>query len=244
MLITKPSHSYYGPGDTVDTSKVFTVTTQFITSDGTTTGNLVNITRKYIQNGVAVRSAVSTGDTIQAALCSSGAAYGGLTTMGQALGRGMVLAFSIWNDNSQYMNWLDSGSNGPCSSTAGNPSTILAQDPNTHVIFSNIRWGDIGSTTGTTTGGSSSSSSATSSKTSSSTSSKTSSTQTTKTSTTLTTKTSTTTTATGAKPTCTAAHWGQCAGIGYTGCTVCAAPYTCQFSNDCKSLPPFLGNSI
>lgn len=31
---------------------------------------------------------------------------------------------------------------------------------------------------------------------------------------------------------CTAAHWAQCAGIGYSGCTTCAAPYTCKYSND------------
>ncbi|KIJ34867.1 carbohydrate-binding module family 1 protein [Sphaerobolus stellatus SS14] len=29
----------------------------------------------------------------------------------------------------------------------------------------------------------------------------------------------------------TAAHWAQCGGIGFTGPTVCAAPYTCQVSN-------------
>ncbi|KAF4616017.1 hypothetical protein D9613_011232 [Agrocybe pediades] len=29
----------------------------------------------------------------------------------------------------------------------------------------------------------------------------------------------------------TAAHWGQCGGIGWTGPTVCASPYTCQVSN-------------
>ena len=27
------------------------------------------------------------------------------------------------------------------------------------------------------------------------------------------------------------AHWGQCGGIGYTGSTVCASPYTCTYSN-------------
>jgi hypothetical protein len=26
-------------------------------------------------------------------------------------------------------------------------------------------------------------------------------------------------------------HWGQCGGIGWTGPTVCASPYACQFSN-------------
>ena len=66
--------------------------------------------------------------------------------MGEALGRGMVLVFSIWNDDSQFMNWLDSGNAGPCSSSAGNPSLIQQQDPNTDVTFSNIKWGDIGTT--------------------------------------------------------------------------------------------------
>ena len=27
------------------------------------------------------------------------------------------------------------------------------------------------------------------------------------------------------------AHYGQCGGIGYTGSTVCAAPYTCKVAN-------------
>jgi cellulase len=54
---------------------------------------------------------------------------------------------SIWNDASQAMNWLDEGNNGPCQSGQGTPSVIQSQHPNTNVIFSNIRWGDIGSTT-------------------------------------------------------------------------------------------------
>ncbi|KAL1882345.1 hypothetical protein VTK73DRAFT_1904 [Phialemonium thermophilum] len=31
---------------------------------------------------------------------------------------------------------------------------------------------------------------------------------------------------------CTASHWAQCGGNGYSGCTVCEAPYTCKYSND------------
>ncbi|EEY23771.1 acetylxylan esterase [Verticillium alfalfae VaMs.102] len=30
---------------------------------------------------------------------------------------------------------------------------------------------------------------------------------------------------------CSAARWGQCGGQGWTGCTVCASPYTCQAQN-------------
>lgn len=144
--------NYWAPGGTLDTTKPFTVTTQFITDDGTTTGTLSQIKRVYHQNNLTVPSAISgtTGDSINSTWCnavdSSAAEFGSLTTMGEALGRGMVLAFSIWNDNSQFMNWLDSGSSGPCSATEGNPTLIEANNATTHVVFSNIKWGDIGST--------------------------------------------------------------------------------------------------
>lgn len=144
---------YWALGGTVDTSRPFTVITQFLTDDGTTTGTLSQIKRIYQQDGVTLPSAISapSGDSINATWCASvdgsAAEFGNLVTMGEALERGMVLAFSIWNDNSQFMNWLDAGSNGPCSTTEGNPATIQASDPGTHVVFSNIAWGDIGSTT-------------------------------------------------------------------------------------------------
>ncbi|PMD20389.1 glycoside hydrolase family 7 protein [Hyaloscypha hepaticicola] len=129
--------NFYGPGKTVDTSKVFTVVTQF----AATGGKLSSITRKYIQNGREIDG----GGTITS--CGSESTTGGLTGMGQALASGMVLAMSIWNDASQEMAWLDEGADGPCAAGSGTPATILAQHPNTHVVFSNIRWGDIGSTT-------------------------------------------------------------------------------------------------
>jgi hypothetical protein len=44
-------HDFYGPGKTIDTTKPFTVITQFITQDGTDTGDLVTIWRMYKQNG-------------------------------------------------------------------------------------------------------------------------------------------------------------------------------------------------
>lgn len=45
--------------------------------------------------------------------------------------------------------------------------------------------------------------------------------------------TSTSTTSKVPTPTgCTAEHWGQCGGKGYTGCTACASPWKCQFFND------------
>ncbi|RAO66627.1 uncharacterized protein BHQ10_002639 [Talaromyces amestolkiae] len=217
--------SYYGPGLTVDTSKPFTVTTQFVTSDGTKTGTLTEIRRSYTQNGKVIANAVASSssgfsgassitESFCTAMDSEAGTLGGLPTMGEALGRGMVLIFSIWNDAGGYMNWLDSGSSGPCSSTAGIPSTIQSSDPGTSVTFSNIKWGDIGST-GSGTGTTSSSSSSSVSHTTSSTTTKTT--------------TSATTTTTSAGPTQT--HYGQCGGTYYTGPTVCASPYTCQVQN-------------
>ncbi|KAE9374278.1 glycoside hydrolase family 7 protein [Stipitochalara longipes BDJ] len=127
---------FFGPGKTVDTSKPFTVLTQFAASGG----KLSQITRKYIQNGKQIGG----GGTISS--CGSEGTYGGLSGMGQALGSGMVLVMSIWNDPAQQMAWLDAGTNGPCTSGQGTPSNIQSQHPDTHVVFSNIRWGDIGST--------------------------------------------------------------------------------------------------
>lgn len=217
---------YYGNHGTVNTLQPFTVITQFYTNDGTTTGTLTEIKRLYQQNGVTIPNAVSSSgvNSITASGCSSSdgtaASLGGLTTMGQSLGRGMVLVFSIWNDNSQFMNWLDSGNSGPCNSGAGNPSTIQSTTPGTYVTFSNIRWGDIGSTFSGGSG-SSSSSSVKSTKTSSS------SHTTSPTSVRTTSKVSTTSSA----PAGTQTEWGQCGGIGWTGPTGCASPYVCRYSN-------------
>ncbi|KAF1980113.1 putative endoglucanase [Bimuria novae-zelandiae CBS 107.79] len=227
---------YYGPGGTVDTTKPFTVVTQFNTNDGTPTGTLTSITRKYLQNGVLLPPAVSSGDILTTELCnaldSTAAAFGSLPGMGQALARGMVLTFAIWNDATGYMNWLDSGNNGPCNATEGNPELIIKQNPTTHVVFSNIRWGDIGSTfnSGGAPGGT------TSAKPVSSTTLATSKTSAVTTSKPVTTSAGTKTSAASSKTSSatgpTQTHWGQCAGTGYTGPTVCATPYTCVKQND------------
>ncbi|KAI1384739.1 glycoside hydrolase family 7 protein [Hypoxylon trugodes] len=124
--------NFWATGGTVDTNKKFTVVTQFVGS-----GTLTQINRQYIQDGKQIN-----GGSI-----SSCGGFGGLPGMGQALGRGMVLAISIWNDATQQMGWLDAGNNGPCNTAESTPSAIQSQHPDTHVIFSNIRWGDIGSTT-------------------------------------------------------------------------------------------------
>ncbi|KAK2068119.1 hypothetical protein P8C59_002782 [Phyllachora maydis] len=143
---------FYGPGKTLDSMRPFTVTTRFLPGAD---GALATIERVYTQDGRTLASARSGQDAITTTWCAAqdgaAAANGGLPVMGEALARGMVLIFSIWNDPGQDMNWLDSGDAGPCNASDGDPATIEQQTPGTHVVFSNIRWGDIGSTTGNRT---------------------------------------------------------------------------------------------
>jgi cellulase len=136
--------NYYGIGLKVDTSKPFTVVTQFPAKDGV----LQAIVRKYVQNGVVIEN-TSVNVTMDQPFCDaqSGAsqfnALGGLKGMGDALARGMVLAFSIWWDEGGFMNWLDSGN-----ATEGDPKIIRQVEKAPTVTFSQVKWGEIGSTFG------------------------------------------------------------------------------------------------
>ena len=164
---------FYGPGLTVDTTKPFTVVTQFVTSDNTSTGTLSAIRRLYVQNGVVIQNSESTisgvtGNSITQTFCDAQKTAfgdtndfdtkGGLAAMGEALGRGVVLVLSLWDDYDAYMLWLDSdypvGGNpatpgiarGTCATTSGIPATVESEDASAYVIYSNIKFGPIGST--------------------------------------------------------------------------------------------------
>ncbi|KIO25536.1 hypothetical protein M407DRAFT_75572 [Tulasnella calospora MUT 4182] len=222
---------FYGPGKTVDTTKKFTIVTQFITDNGTATGKLTEIRRLYVQNGVVIQNSVNkiagipAVNSITDAYCDAQKttfgdqkqfqAKGGLVGMGQSLARGGVLVLSVWDDYAVNMLWLDSQYptdctkdgcyRGTCATTSGVPTDVEVSAASATVTYSNIRVGDIGSTySGTTT-------STTSTKSSS-----------------TTTKSSTTTT--NSAPGGTQTHYGQCGGQTYNGPTVCASPYTCQYS--------------
>jgi cellulase len=145
------SKDFYGRSKTVDTLKPFTVVTQFLTADNTTSTPLTTIKRLYIQDGHVIEVPSGGRDEIDQAYCTTSgpAAFnrlGGLEGSGASLARGMVLAFSIWDSPGDFMQWLDSGSAGPCGPTDGDPAKILAENPNVAVTWSNIRWGEIGST--------------------------------------------------------------------------------------------------
>lgn len=170
---------FYGPGKTVDTTKKITVVTQFITNDGTATGKLTEMRRLYVQNGVVIQNLKSTisgltqYDSITDDFCAAQksvfqdtnvyAQKGGMTTMDKSFQNGHVLVMSIWDDHAANMLWLDSNypldrdaslpgvARGTCATTSGVPANVESQYPNASVTYSNIRFGDIGSTYGTTT---------------------------------------------------------------------------------------------
>ena len=82
---------------------------------------------------------------------------GGFSSMDDAMEKGMVLVMSIWDDHDVNMLWLDStypvnGTNpgdarGTCATTSGVPATVEKEHADAKVTYSNIRFGEIGSTT-------------------------------------------------------------------------------------------------
>ncbi|KAG8903587.1 hypothetical protein FRC01_009142, partial [Tulasnella sp. 417] len=113
--------SFYGAGMTIDTTKKLTVVTQFLTDDGTPSGSLIEIRRKYVQNGVTISNShvnfPPVFDSITSSYCDQQKAAfndvtsfqdrGGLDALGAALKRGMVLVLSIYDDHDAHMLWLD-----------------------------------------------------------------------------------------------------------------------------------------
>ncbi|KAI0317189.1 cellobiohydrolaseI [Amylostereum chailletii] len=166
--------SFLGPGRTVDTSSKFTVVTQFITSDNSTSGDLVEIRRLYVQDGTVIQNSktnipgMDTFDSITDDFCNaqktafgdtnSFESRGGLRAMGDAFEAGMVLVMSVWDDHAVNMLWLDSDyptdadpsqpgiARGTCSTSSGVPEDVESASPNASVTYSNIKFGPIGST--------------------------------------------------------------------------------------------------
>ena len=117
--------TFFGPASnfTIDTTKPFTVVTQFITADGTAYGELSEIRRLWVQNGIVIQSSnVTVGghkyNSVSDSFCNAQKQEfgdpndyekrGGDKTMGESLAQGMVLALSLWDDHAAYMLWLDS----------------------------------------------------------------------------------------------------------------------------------------
>ncbi|KAF2090565.1 glycoside hydrolase family 7 protein [Saccharata proteae CBS 121410] len=165
--------SFYGEGKTVDTSSKFTVVTQFLTTDGTSSGTLNEIKRFYVQDGEVIPNSVSTisgvtGNSITESYCTAQKTAfgdentfeekGGFASMSSALSQGMVLVMSLWDDHYADMLWLDStyptndtastpgAARGSCSTGSGVPADVEGDSPGASVTYSNIKVGDINST--------------------------------------------------------------------------------------------------
>jgi len=167
--------NFYGAGKTVDTTQKFTVVTQFLTNTGTATGTLSEIRRLYVQNGKVVQNSnvdiqglSATYDSITTPYCTNQkevfgdtndfATKGGLANMSKAMNTGMVLVMSVWDDYAVNMLWLDSDypttanpatpgvARGTCPTNSGQPPIIEETDANASVTYSNIKFGDIGTT--------------------------------------------------------------------------------------------------
>ncbi|KAL0955418.1 hypothetical protein HGRIS_001664 [Hohenbuehelia grisea] len=228
--------SFLGKGKTIDTTKKITVVTQFITADGTDSGDLTEIRRIYVQDGKVYANSMSNipsltaqSNSITDAFCdaqktafgdtNSFKSKGGLKAMGDSFARSAVLVMSVWDDHAVNMLWLDSTyptdadaskpgiARGECATTSGKPTDVEANADGIQVVYSNIKFGDIGSTYsggtvttpsgGTTPAGPSSTAPPAPGNT-------------------------------GA----TAGAWAQCGGIGYSGPTVCVSTATCTKLND------------
>merc|ERR1712102_203081 len=168
---------FYGRGSQypVNTLKPMTVVTQFLTTDGTDTGDLSEIRRFYVQDGEIIESPSSTilgaddSDSITDAFCDAKKdlfgdikdyqEHGGMKGMGESLDRGHVMIFSLWDDVEVNMLWLDSAyplnkpdtdpgiKRGDCPGGVESTPTYLRETfPNGYVTFKNAAVGEIGST--------------------------------------------------------------------------------------------------
>ncbi|EFP80732.1 uncharacterized protein PGTG_06688 [Puccinia graminis f. sp. tritici CRL 75-36-700-3] len=167
------AQDFYGQGKKLDTSKKFTVITQFITQGNTNKGELIEVRRMYLrQDGtliqnepVKVQGLDKKADSLTDKFCqankditkdqNSFKEHGGMKAMGQAMKNGMVLVMSIMDDKEDKMQWLDgiyppNGSadkygvkRGPCDPNSGDRQNILTGNPAAEVVFSNVKIGPI-----------------------------------------------------------------------------------------------------
>ena len=144
---------------TVDTTKKFTVVTQFIKGDD---GQLADIKRFYVQDGKTIANPDSTiegnsGNSITADFCKTQKTAfgdqdtfndkGGMAQFSKGVAAPMVLVMSLWDDHYSNMLWLDSTfptdasadepgkGRGTCETGSGVPSEIESSQASNQVIY-------------------------------------------------------------------------------------------------------------
>ncbi|KAH7312629.1 putative cellulose 1, 4-beta-cellobiosidase [Stachybotrys elegans] len=141
--------NFYGKGKTVDTTKKFTVVSQF--AENKLTQFLVQNGKKFVIPGPTDTSISSTSDITPGFCDKVFTAFddrnrfqevGGWTQLNAALRLPMVLVMSIWDDKKGQ----PGAARGSCPDNSGVPSEVESQYANSRVVWSNIRFGPIGST--------------------------------------------------------------------------------------------------
>lgn len=114
--------NFYGPGPgfTIDTTKKFTVVTQF---KGTSAG-LTSIDRIFIQDGRQYPQPNNISTDFERVTPSFNV--------------GHVLVFTIWASD-EDMSWLDAGANGPCDINRESSPYLQETYPNATATFSNVK---------------------------------------------------------------------------------------------------------
>merc|ERR1711881_835000 len=143
--------------------------------DGTDNGQVTQVRQFYTQNGKTIEHPQysvngNQHDRITDEFCSDWVAEtrdgtnflekGGMKTISESLETGVVLVMSLWDDHYANMLWLDStypvdssdpgAHRGSCSTDSGVPKDVESAQAHSHVIFSDIKFGPIGSTTSST----------------------------------------------------------------------------------------------
>jgi len=166
---------FYGPGSgfDIDSNKPVTVTTQFITDDGTDDGTIVEARQFYTQHGKTVehKHYALNGhkhDSITDKMCADWVAEtkdctnflekGGMKAVDTVFKNGAVLVLSLWDDHYANMLWLDAKypidgtcdqpgvCRGSCPVTSGVPADVEKDLANATIHFSDIKYGKIGTT--------------------------------------------------------------------------------------------------
>ncbi|KIM92527.1 hypothetical protein OIDMADRAFT_68785, partial [Oidiodendron maius Zn] len=149
------NHGFYGFRKSVDSHRPFTVLTRFPMGLDGLVGSIECFyvqDRKVFPNPVTNSTTLPAVNVIDDDYCKAAGAtaynrLGATAGIGEAMDRGMVLCMSVWWDESGgNMGWLDQNGAGPCNKIEGSPAVIRQNQPDARVTFSNIRWGEIGST--------------------------------------------------------------------------------------------------
>jgi cellulose 1,4-beta-cellobiosidase len=158
------NQDFYGKGKTVDTSKKFTVVTRFEQN---------KMSQFFVQNGQKIEIPAPTfaglpnTSHITPDFCNKVFEVfddfnrfnevGGWPQLNTALAVPMVLVMSIWDDHYANMLWLDStyppekegspgAARGDCPQDSGVPTEVESEYGDSKVVWSNIRFGPVGST--------------------------------------------------------------------------------------------------